>query len=36
MSQFQEVVELIDMLSDVDHFDYFFTDRDGTLKYSPL
>lgn len=27
-----EVCEVVDMFSDADHFDYFFTDRDGTLK----
>ncbi|MFH4974615.1 hypothetical protein AB6A40_001324 [Gnathostoma spinigerum] len=28
----EEVVPAIDLLYDADHFQYFFTDRDGTLK----
>ncbi|KAK0393542.1 hypothetical protein QR680_000265 [Steinernema hermaphroditum] len=28
----EEVINVVDLLYDADHFQYFFTDRDGTLK----
>lgn len=28
----EEVMAVVDLFTDADHFHYFFTDRDGTLK----
>jgi len=27
----EEVMSVVDLFTDADHFNYFFTDRDGTL-----